>query len=113
MANKTIKTRIQLKRELEADWKNSSLVPLKGELIVYLKEIDPETGNVCKLPEGRSVPYTYDRFKLGDGYNNVNDLDFIITGSSEAPEQPQTIITSGSADPTDTTEGQYYFKYSL
>jgi hypothetical protein len=107
MANKSIKTRIQHKRELEVNWLNSSLVPLEGELVVYLKEIDPVTKEVLKnddgslkLPNGRTEPYTYDRFKIGDGHTNVNELDFIG-------------MLTGTTDPNANTKSQYYFKYSL
>ena len=99
MANKTIKTRIQHKRELEANWRQSSFVPLEGELIIYLKEVDKD-GNTLTLPEGRTVPYTYDRFKIGDGHSTVNELGFI--GSE---------IAAGTTDPDASTLSKFYFKY--
>lgn len=60
MAEKRLNARIIHKHEVEANWKLSSLVPMQGELIVY--DIDDN--------------YSYERFKIGDGVNNVNDLPF-------------------------------------
>lgn len=78
MAQKTVKTRIQQKRELEVDWlKATSFVPLAGEIIVYEAEVDAD-GSHRELPSGRTTPYTYARFKIGDGIQNVNDLPFTL-----------------------------------
>lgn len=95
MATKSIKTRIQSKHAIEADWvKATGFVPLAGELIIY--DVD----------EKHAAP----RIKVGDGVvqtdgtisgTKVNDLPFI---DSE--------ITSGTTDPSADTVGQYYFKYS-
>jgi hypothetical protein len=84
---KNFKTRIQNKHGLEVDWlKATSFVPLQGEVIVYDIEVDGG-GNVLSraidgesvplLPEGRAIPYTYERIKVGDGISLVNDLPFI------------------------------------
>ena len=75
MATKTVKTRIQQKHDIEANWLKSTFVPLRGELIVYDSEID-ENGVNLALPEGRTERYTYARYKLGDGRTSVNDLPF-------------------------------------
>ena len=56
-----VKTRIQNKRNTEADWLDqASFIPLAGELIIY---------------EADST-HTYARFKIGDGRTAVNDLPF-------------------------------------
>jgi len=74
MANNTIKTRIQLKNDTEANWKKSvledeggtktsgtSFVPLLGELIVYSAD----------------EAHPFSRLKIGDGVTNVVRLPFI------------------------------------
>lgn len=48
-----------------------------GEVIVYDAEVDAE-GRTLSLPTGRTAPYTYERFKIGDGKTNVNDLPFSL-----------------------------------
>jgi hypothetical protein len=50
---------------------------MKAEIIVYDPEIDAR-GNIAILPEGRTSPYDYARFKCGDGVTKVNDLHFIF-----------------------------------
>ena len=63
MANKTVKTRVQNKHDIEANWKNASFAPLAGELIVY----DPDS------------TYSYSRFKIGDGKTAIGSLPFLHT----------------------------------
>lgn len=59
MANKTYKSRVQLKNDTAANWsKASSFTPLKGEMIVYSD---------------------LNSMKIGDGSTNVNDLPFVHT----------------------------------
>ena len=63
MANnptKTFYTRIQNKHDVASAWVDSTLVPLKGEIIVY-------------DPEGEQ---TSPRFKIGDGVKTVPNLPF-------------------------------------
>lgn len=70
MAEKRLKSRIIHKHETEANWKQSSLIPFQGEIIVYDKDEN----------------YDYERIKIGDGVinpstgliegTNVNDLPF-------------------------------------
>ena len=62
MANKTVKTRIQNKHDVEANW-STSFVPLAGELIIY----DPDG------------TYSYPRFKIGDGTKSLGSLQFLHT----------------------------------
>lgn len=76
-ANNTIKTRIQLKSDTEANWnkagpKNGSngFVPLLGELIVYTAD----------------ATHPFSRLKVGDGVTNVVDLEFIDAGTINGEE---------------------------
>jgi len=62
MAEKRLNTRIIHKHETEANWLlATNFVPMQGEIIVY--DIDEN--------------YSYERFKIGDGAQNVNDLPFV------------------------------------
>jgi hypothetical protein len=66
MSEKKIKTRIQHKHDSKVNWSAASgFIPLPGELIIYDKEVDAD---------GRVI--VSDRFKVGDGVNNVEDLPF-------------------------------------
>ena len=68
MANNTIKTRIQLKNDTEANWdKAVNFVPREGEVIIYSAD----------------DTHPFSRLKVGDGVTNVIDLPFINSGSSE------------------------------
>lgn len=61
MAEKIINTRIINKHAVESDWlKAVNFTPKQGELIVYDKD----------------STYDYERFKIGDGTTNINDLPF-------------------------------------
>lgn len=75
----TIKTRIQLKSDTEANWnkagpKGDSLgfIPLRGELIIYSAD---ET-------------HAFSRLKVGDGETNVVNLPFIDAGTLNGNEAP-------------------------
>ena len=71
MANnptKTFYTRIQNKHDVASAWVDSTLVPLKGEIIVY-------------DPEGEQ---TSPRFKIGDGVKTVPNLPFADDASLAA-----------------------------
>lgn len=62
MADKTVKTRIQLKNDTEAHWNLAThFVPLKGEPIIYSTD----------------EAHPFFRIKIGDGINTVIDLPFI------------------------------------
>lgn len=88
MVNKTIKTRIVHKHAIESNWlKAINFVPLQGELIIYDVEVDAE-GNILTLPKGRTTPYTYERFKIGDGKTLVKDLPFVDDGIRDVTELP-------------------------
>lgn len=67
MANKTIKTRIQNKHDIETNWNNATgFQPLPGELIIY----------------DADGTHPYPRFKIGDGTKFVRDLPFLFTVQS-------------------------------
>lgn len=92
---KKIQTRIQHKHDIEANWKLATgFVPLAGELIIYDQEIDPATGATLTLPPGRTEPFTYKRFKLGDGRTPVDELPFqIISAESVYFDDDITVTT--------------------
>ena len=76
-ANNTIKTRIQLKSDTEANWNkagpkdgSTGFVPLRGELIVYTAD----------------ATHPFSRLKVGDGETNVVDLPFIDSGTLNGNE---------------------------
>lgn len=76
MSTKAVTTRIQHKHDLEANWlKAVNFVPMQGELIIYDAEVDTN-GQTLTLPTGRTTPYTYERFKIGDGKTLVSNLPF-------------------------------------
>ena len=85
MAEKHIKTRVVQRYDLEVNWnKIPNFVPKPGEFIVYSIEVDAQ-GNSLELPEGRTEPYTYCRFKIGDGIHTIINLPF-ASGSSSTEE---------------------------
>ena len=66
MAENTIKSRIQLKNDTEANWnKATNFIPKPGELIIY------STDNT----------YSFCRLKVGDGLTTVPNLPFIDAGT--------------------------------
>jgi hypothetical protein len=82
LSTKAVTTRIQHKHDLEVNWlKAVNFVPMQGELIIYDAEVDAN-GQTLTLPTGRTTPYTYERFKIGDGKTTVSNLGF--AASSEA-----------------------------
>lgn len=69
MADKQIKTRIQQKHDVAANWaKATNFIPKKGELIIYDAEYN--TSGVETTPV---------RFKIGNGSATVNALPFVKT----------------------------------
>jgi len=72
VSNNTIKTRIQLKSDTEANWNkagpkdnSNGFVPLSGELIIYSAD----------------AAHPFSRLKVGDGVTNVVNLPFIDSGT--------------------------------
>lgn len=73
MAEKTLKTRIIQKHDTEANWLlATNFTPMNGEIIIY-----DEDDN-----------HDYKRIKIGNGTDNVNDLDFIVN-KEDIPTQIQ------------------------
>lgn len=67
MAQGTVKSRFQLKNDIEANWNKAvNFIPLKGEIIIY--SID------------ESHPFS--RLKVGDGVTNVINLPFVFANST-------------------------------
>ena len=92
MAEKRLNARIVHKHETEANWELSNLIPMQGELIVY--DIDNT--------------YSYERIKIGDGVQNVNDLPFADDALREyvdnAIETIPTPDVSGQIETHNTSE---------
>ena len=64
MPEKTLKTRIIHKHDVELNWNKAiNFIPKQGEIIVY--DIDSN--------------HNYERIKIGDGVTNVNNLPFVIS----------------------------------
>lgn len=99
MSVKQLQTRVVNKHDLEANWlKATNFVPLKGELIVYDIEVgvDDEGKTITldaayvveedgskHLPDNRTTPYTYERFKIGDGKTLVSALPFSVSSEGD------------------------------
>lgn len=103
MAKQKIKTRVQNKHDVAANWsKATSFVPLAGELIIYDED----------------STYPYKRFKIGDGIlqadgtvtgTAVNDLPFLHTLRSDGDITVNA--TTGAVavkDDSHTHDGRYY-----
>ena len=76
-SNNTIRTRIQLKSDTEANWNkvgpkdgNPGFIPLSGELIIYSADEN----------------HAFSRLKIGDGETNVVALPFIDSGTLNGEE---------------------------
>lgn len=89
MADKSVKTRIQHKREFETNWNlATNFVPLDGELIVYLQETDASTGELLTTQQcgqtvsvltglDRTTPMPVPRLKIGNGVSRLAELPFV------------------------------------
>ena len=90
MTEKFLKSRIVHKHDTEADWSKSSLVPLQGEIVVF------DADENC----------SYERFKIGDGETNVNELPFVgdeYKDKLDSVVQNVTVGTGLTATKTDDT----------
>ncbi len=101
--NNTIKTRIQLKSDTEANWnkagpKQNSLgfVPLAGELIIYLPD----------------STHDYSRLKVGDGTTNVIALPFIDAGSISGQQLVNEIVQFSGNFPSNGDSTKLYVNTS-
>lgn len=94
MANNTVKARVQLKCDTEANWEKArNFYPLRGEVIIYLAD---EFTSFCRL-------------KVGDGTTSVVDLPFLpYTGDGDniyvLPDKLKHSLTFG-ADQVYTFDG--------
>lgn len=92
---KTLKTRVVLKHDTEANWnKATTFIPLKGEVIIY----DPDS------------THTYSRQKIGDGVKTVVALPFFENLGPVGPTGPTGSIgpqgpagADGAVGPTGAT----------
>ena len=101
-ANNTIKTRIQLKSDTEANWNkagpkdgSAGFVPLMGELIVYTAD----------------EAHPFSRLKVGDGNTNVVNLPFIDAGTINGSLLPEAVVefyTTRNAFPSPGTANKLY-----
>ena len=97
---KTLKTRVVLKHDTEANWKTAGnaanpFIPKKGEVIIY----DPDG------------THTYSRQKVGDGIKNINELPFLgaTVGTADSSESLFKIqYTAESAIPETPEQGVEY-----
>lgn len=102
-ANNTIKTRIQLKSDTEANWnkagpKDGSLgfIPMRGELIVYTAD----------------ALHAFSRLKVGDGSTNIVNLPFIDAGTLNGEETEIVKKDSFSQFPSPGSEDKLYVDLS-
>lgn len=102
-ANNTIKTRIQLKSDTEANWNkagpkdgSAGFIPLSGELIVYTPDIT----------------HSYSRLKVGDGVTNVVNLPFIDAGTINGEEVEVAKFNAFSNFPSPGSEDKLYIDLS-
>ena len=98
-ANNTIKTRIRLKSDTEANWNkagprdgSAGFVPLQGELIVY----NPD------------ATHPFSRLKVGDGSTNVVNLPFIDAGTLNGNETEIVKKANFAAFPSPGSEDKLY-----
>ena len=97
---KTLKTRVVLKHDTEANWETAGnatnpFIPQKGEVIIY----DPDG------------THTYSRQKVGDGIKNVNELPFLgaTVGMADSFKSLSKIqYTAESAIPATPEQGVEY-----
>lgn len=97
---KTLKTRVVLKHDTEANWETAGnatnpFIPKKGEVIIY----DPDDTHTCS------------RQKIGDGIKNINELSFlgVTVGAADSSESLSKIqYTAESAIPATPEQGVEY-----
>lgn len=101
--NNTIKTRIQLKSDTEANWDkagpkegSNGFVPLSGELIVYTPD----------------ATHPFSRLKVGDGNTNVVSLPFIDSGTLNGNETEVVKIDTFANFPSPGSNDKLYIDLS-
>jgi hypothetical protein len=110
MANKEYVGRMTQKHDIEANWKKAiNFIPKQAEIIVYDVEYDAK-GHTLELPEGRDVPYAYERFKIGDGITKVNLLPFATPDTVEVIKagSGKDAVTIGGSEPAYDSEWSEY-----
>ena len=102
-SNNTIKTRIRLKSDTEANWNkagprdgSAGFVPLAGELIVYSAD----------------ATHPFSRLKVGDGTTNVVNLPFIDSGTLNGNETEIVKKEKFSDFPSPGSEDKLYVDLS-
>lgn len=102
-SNNTIKTRIRLKSDTEANWNkagprdgSAGFVPLAGELIVYSADI----------------AHPFSRLKVGDGTTNVVSLPFIDSGTINGKETEIVKKSTFSSFPSPGSSDKLYVDLS-
>lgn len=83
MATKTLNTRITLKADTTANWSNSTLVLLKGEMAIEI----PESGEY--------------KMKIGDGVNTFGKLSYVAM----TPTEIKALISSGAVQTVSLSTG--------
>lgn len=78
-----------------------------AEIIVYDIELDGN-GNKLALPEGRDVPYNYERFKIGDGKTVVSELPFYLENELESMVEKINFLAENMLD-ADYRNGVLHF----
>ena len=103
VSNNTIKTRIRLKSDTEANWNkagpkdgSTGFVPLAGELIVYSAD----------------TAHPFSRLKVGDGSTNVVELPFIDSGTLNGKETEIIKINGLINFPSPGSEDKLYVDLS-
>lgn len=78
MAEKTLRTRIQMKTDTEANWlRATNFIPKNGEIIIYATD----------------ATHSYQRVKVGDGIKKVNELPFINDAITESTINSTCVFT--------------------
>ena len=103
VSNNTIKTRIQLKSDTEANWNkagpkegSAGFVPLPGELIVYTPD----------------ATHPFSRLKVGDGQTNIVSLPFIDSGTLNGNETEIVKIDAFTNFPSPGSKDKLYVDLS-
>ena len=103
MASNTIKTRIQLKCDTEANWNKSVLVSEGGVEKTTGTSFVPRKGEVIIYEADDTHPFS--RLKVGDGIHSAPQLPFSGSGTAEKVNHTLTFgngtyVYDGSADVT-------------
>ena len=107
MAEKSIKTRVQMKRGTAEEWgKATGFTPLEGEYIFYTDLNKTKVGK--KDSAGNLIPLSQLAFTDA---NDADTLDGKHAAEFATKDSVDSLISHGTLDPTTETTSQYYFKY--